>query len=100
MQTPWGPAQQIEQKCQGVTFVSTASHGGIKVDAPMLDAIPLAWRQASFNGQGMQGWFEEDCDWCMVALTFPALFNAANLAAAQKTFDYCIAPKLAGKEAA
>jgi hypothetical protein len=95
MHTPWGTSDSIETKAQGIYFVSTPSHGGFKVERPLLDKIPLAWRRASFNGQGMAGWFEEDCDWCMVALTFPERFSADELKAARATFDYWIAKKLA-----
>jgi hypothetical protein len=66
--------------------ITTASHGGYKVDADRLDTIPLGSCKASFNGQGLNGWFEEDCDWCLVALSFPHLFTQVQLGAALRTF--------------
>ena len=94
MRTPWGESQHIEVKEPGLYFVSTSSHGGFKVETPLLDKIPADWRRASFNGQGIGGWFEEDCDWSLVALTFPQHFTAGDLEAAQSTFDHYIRPKL------
>jgi len=36
-----------------------------------LAAIPLEHRSASFGSQGLLGYFEEDCDWSIVAVAFP-----------------------------
>jgi hypothetical protein len=97
--TPWGPAQNVDEVAPGIVFVSTASHGGFKLDAEKLAAVPPAWLAASFNLQGKAGWFEEDCDWCMVGLTFPdevaAYFGSIDVKkAAAETFRYFIAKKL------
>ena len=94
MNTPWGIADNIEGRGEGVAFVSTPGHGGFKVNASENRRIPRAWQKASFNLQGLQGWYEEDCDWCMVALTFPQYFSEDELKAAQSTFDHWIKPKL------
>ena len=94
MSTPWGPAQTTEDIGRGIVSVTTASHGGLRVPPELNRSIPLAWREASFNGRGKSGWYEEDCDWCMVALTFPTCFTTPQLIAAQRTFDAWIAPKL------
>lgn len=58
--SPWGPIQHASnlEAQHGVTAVSTASHGGIKVDAEINLCIPDYMRVAS-------GWYEEDCDWCL-----------------------------------
>ena len=94
MPTPWGMGKITEHYSEDLDFVSTPSHGGFKVGQSLLKAIPIEWRQASFNRQGIRGWFEEDCDWCMVALSFPGFFSPDQLKAAQHTFDHWIAPKL------
>lgn len=94
MRTPWGESDSITILAPGVYRVTTPSHGGFKVDSPLLDKIPVLWRRASFNKQGLNGWFEEDCDWCMVALAFPKLFPPEALVEAQATFNYWIAPKV------
>ena len=54
-----------------------------------------AWRDVSFNGRGKAGWFEEDCDWCMVALAFPEAFPPEAAKVVSDTFNAWIAPKLA-----
>jgi hypothetical protein len=95
MQTPWGKADRIETLPGGVLWVSTASHGGYYVPPALLPMVPEAWRKVSFNGQGKAGWFEEDCDWCLVALTFPTVFPSHAADAARKTFDCFIASKIA-----
>ena len=92
--TPWGESQTQETFGPGVVFHSTASHGGYQLSAERNAKVPLAWRAASFNKLGEAGWYEEDCDWCMVALTFPTLFSVANLLTAERTFRGWIAPKL------
>jgi hypothetical protein len=75
MTTPWGRSQAIEKVGEGIQFVSTASHGGYVLDAERNAKIPYAWRKASFNENGLRGFYEEDCDWTMVALTFPEYFS-------------------------
>src|SRR3974390_413243 len=87
--TPWGYADHVARRTRGVTFYSTPGHGGFKVSNGKLCRIPLEWRKASFCEQGMSGWFEEDCDWCLVALSFPELFSEKELVAARSTFDSC-----------
>ncbi len=98
--TPWGAPQDIEQIAPGICFVSTASHGGYYLDAIRNACVPLAWRRASFNGHAITGWYEEDCDACMVPLAFPEAFPAAALPRAQQCFDHWIAPKLSSARSA
>lgn len=72
MRTPWGSAQTEEQLAPGITQVSTAGHGGIHVAATLNRQIHKVWRQAG-------GWYEEDCDWALVALTFPQHFSEKHV---------------------
>lgn len=67
MRTPWGIAQSENTIAEGVTIVTTVGHGGIKLGAARNRHVHKAWRQAG-------GWYEEDDDWAIVALTFPNLF--------------------------
>ena len=94
MRTPWGNSQSVDAVGCGIVFASTASHGGYFVPAELNARVPLAWRRASFDQRAMSGWYEEDCDWAMVALTFPELFPADAIRAAQRTYDAWLAPKL------
>ena len=96
--TPWGPAETVATIADGIYFVSTPSHGGFYLKPELNALVPSDWRAASFNGRAQQGWYEEDCDWCMVVLTFPDHFKAEERAQARGIFDGWLAPKL-GKAA-
>ena len=93
-QTPWGAATSVEIFDNGIVFAATPSHGGYYVPKHLNAEIPATWRAASFKRQGERGWYEEDCDWCMVAINFPAIFPSEAYAPARATFDHYIAPKL------
>lgn len=92
--TPWGVPDEQRELAEGIIFVGTPSHGGFWLDEERNALVPASWRKASFNGQGEGGWYEEDCDWCLVALTFPGLFEATERAAARLTFQHWIRGKL------
>jgi len=68
--SPWGEVQHAEQYNADATIVSvsTASHGGIWV-APELNA------NIHYTIRNNDGWYEEDCEWSIVALTFPQIFT-------------------------
>jgi len=53
---------------EGIVFYSTPSHGGFKLDEVRNALVPEALRNAD-------GWYEEDCEWAKVAVSFPALFT-------------------------
>jgi hypothetical protein len=63
--SPWGAVQDCEQLADGIYNVSTASHGGIKLDRERNSRMPEDWRQPG-------GWYEEDCDWCLPFIVFQA----------------------------
>lgn len=99
--SPWGKPDHAEQVFDGVWSISTPRHGGFYVSAERRKTMPEAWLNASFGRLGRDGWFEEDCDWCMIPLAFPDDWrrwrgDAAEfeLAGAQSTFDHWIANKL------
>lgn len=69
--SPWGAIQDITHVADGISFVSTPSHGGYKLDRKLNAKIPKIFRDcASLPG----GWYEEDCAWSIVAITFPEYF--------------------------
>lgn len=74
LETPWGPAEHTKDIGGGILRVDTPSHGGYFVPPALNVLVPSIWRESSFNKQAMNGWYEEDCDWFMVALTFPMQF--------------------------
>ncbi|MCP1674309.1 hypothetical protein J2T57_001411 [Natronocella acetinitrilica] len=71
MRTPWGKAQTVRAIADGIRVVSTASHGGMKLDAARNRLIPEALRRAS-------GWYEEDCEAAIVVAHFAPEFAAAQ----------------------
>lgn len=78
MFTPWGASQQTHQWAVGIVQVFTASHGGFHLDQVHNDAVHQAWRSPD-------GWYEEDCEWAIVALTFPDVFDPDTVESAQQT---------------
>ena len=75
-QSPWGPVQSIEVIAHGIYAIETASHGGIRLSPERNAAVPGYFQTSTFNRQGESGWYEEDVDWCIPALVFPAEFTA------------------------
>lgn len=74
--TPWGTADHSEKIALGVMRYDTPTHGGYHLSAKMNAQVHSAWRKA-------KGWYEEDAAWSIVAMTFPQLFDANNLATAK-----------------
>ena len=65
MDTPWGPALTVDQLAEGITLVSTISHGGIHLSAERVAEMPPDQRVAD-------GWYEEDCEMAFVLHHFMA----------------------------
>lgn len=98
--SPWGQPDANYQVFSGVWSISTPRHGGFYVSAERRKHMPAEWLALSFNGQAAQGWFEEDIDWCMVALAFPEEWKVfrgeaamRDLEMAQKTLNEWILSK-------
>ena len=66
--TPWGISDHIEKVAKGITWYSTPSHGGYKLDRERNALVPPYMRIAG-------GWYEEDCDWAIVAIVFPIILR-------------------------
>ncbi|TPP06041.1 DUF7007 domain-containing protein [Rhizobium glycinendophyticum] len=78
MSTPWGGSQMAVIYTEGVVAHSTAGHGGFHLSADRNAKIhPLLRKDTP--------WYEEDCEWAIVAITFPDLFTGYERAAAEKT---------------
>ncbi len=71
--SPYGAIQTTRQIAPGLWSVSTASHGGIQVSPQRQGAMPEHLRLS-------RTWFEEDCEWALVALAFPNDFSPAHVA--------------------
>lgn len=76
--TPWGPAQSTTKYGRGINLYSCAGHGGFKVSAKLNERVHPALRRAD-------GWYEEDCDWARVAVSFPEVFAASQINGAHST---------------
>lgn len=84
--TPWGMAQRKTEYADGITFYSTSSHGGFKVSAKRFAEMPERIRAVG-TFAGDPGWFEEDCDWALVAVAFPQYFSGYEHFQAVKTLE-------------
>ena len=85
--TPWGPSEVTHVVADGVAFVTTASRGGYWLSDDRLAKVPNHWRLARFHPSSDSSWFEEDCDWAIVAFFLPELFTPDEAKAADSTLD-------------
>lgn len=88
VETPWGTAQHVTEIAPGIVSYSTASHGGIHLSDERIADMPAALQEfVPFGGPqpGPGRWFEEDCDWSVVALAFPQFFTEEEVRAAHAT---------------
>lgn len=76
--TPWGRADYVEKYAPGINSYGTPGHGGFKLSAGRNALVDPKVRND-------KGWYEEDCDWAIVALTFPDVFDARELGYARST---------------
>lgn len=72
--SPWGPVQHRRKIAPGITRLDTASHGGIELSQERYDAMPQAYKDAAKYAGPL--YFEEDCEWSIVALFYAEEFRA------------------------
>lgn len=77
MHTPWGVSQTTKVLAPGIIDVSTAGHGGIHLDEERNALVPPYMRS-------VDGWYEEDVDWTIVAAVFPQAFSPKLQASAEE----------------
>ena len=73
--SPWGRVNHLQQITEGIAWVSTPSHGGIKLSAEVNRQMPAAFKVAG-------GWYEEDCEASKVIAVFPDHFDPKDVDAA------------------
>lgn len=80
--TPWGKAQHVKPLAEGIVNIDTARHGGIKLSGSRNAQIYEPLRRRG-------GWYEEDCEWTIVAAYFPELFvdSVVNVATVDEARD-------------
>lgn len=66
--TPWGGSQMAMIYAEGIVSHSTSGHGGFRLSSDRNSLVDASVRSAG-------GWYEEDCEWSIVALTFPDMFT-------------------------
>lgn len=78
MNTPWGASQEVTHIADGLSFVSTASHGGYHLSTER--QAQIAARFPLFRSYtGTLEWLEEDCDCTVAMLAFPDCFSDSAL---------------------
>jgi hypothetical protein len=83
--TPWGISQTRKRYGRdGIEAVTTAGHGGFYVPAHLVGSIPAHLRRWAAHWSGSEQWYEEDCCWAAVAVTWPELFPAEALPHARR----------------
>lgn len=80
---PWGAAQTRRTIAEGITFVTTAGHGGYILSKERYEEMPEHLKACSFTGDQF---FEEDCSWCGVVLAFPQFFDSSTQEIAKRTY--------------
>ena len=85
-ETPWGRADSSEEIAPGIVLHSTPSHGGYYVSPERVATMPKPLRE--FKPFAGANWYEEDCDWAIVALAFPQFFPRDAIPAALATLEH------------
>jgi hypothetical protein len=76
--TPWGGSQMAVIYAEGVVAHMTAGHGGFHLSSDRNARVhPLMRKEVP--------WYEEDCKWAIVAISFPELFTGYERSLAEKT---------------
>lgn len=76
--TPWGASQGATLYAEGVEQHSTAEHGGFRLSAERNHKVHPTLRSKA-------GYYEEDAEWAIVAITFPHLFTTFERRCAERT---------------
>ncbi|WP_428645591.1 DUF7007 domain-containing protein [Roseibium sp.] len=78
MSTPWGSSQGSTVFGEGVTRHHTAGHGGFHLSHDWIIKVDSRLRNS-------RGWYEEDVEWAIVAITLPDLFTSLERREAERT---------------
>jgi hypothetical protein len=78
--SPWGRIDSTKEQAPGIWFVSTPSHGGFYLAEDRQREFET--KLPTFKPFAGKPWYEEDCDWCAIAIVFPQHFAASTVMAA------------------
>lgn len=90
--SPWGEIQTTSVVAPGITRVTTAAHGGLRVNEELLAAMPEYMRYHD------NGWFEEDCEWAFVFAVFEGEIRKHGSARDVKRLDSGIHLEILARE--
>lgn len=81
MNSPWGHVDHQERLAEGVLWVSTPSHGGVRIDTEVVALSEAAKKRGMWHYETAPRylWFEEDCQYAIAIFelpqTWPKLFR-------------------------
>ncbi len=81
--TPWGMSDRSEKIAPGIVWYSTPSHGGYHLSPGRQQEMPRELTESG-SSRRAEGWYEEDCDWCLVVVAFASLFDADKYSQAKE----------------
>ena len=92
--SPWGFVQSARPVGRGIWTVETASHGGYCIPPRLWEEMRAKWGEAfdRLPFYSPAGWLEEDCEWCLVYLTWPDLAPDDQLRSAWRMVLYLREP--------
>lgn len=77
MRTPWGQSDGQVTPIKGITLYSTPRHGGIHLSPERIKQLPQYVTKES-NFSHSLTWWEEDCDWAIIAVVFEDELRASG----------------------
>lgn len=83
--TPWGASQTTHKVMNGLTWYSTAGHGGLCVSKGLADKKLSPNARAEGIKYAGSYWYEEDCQWCIPMYENP---DWLKLMLERKIFSY------------
>lgn len=88
MNTPWGKAQEVVKLDKGVSWVSTAGHGGFMVGVGAAKRLLSPEAQAEGEQWGSYLSFEEDCDYAIVLWEHPEYAEKLGMKSVSGLFSH------------
>ncbi|MBI3352654.1 MAG: hypothetical protein HY036_08750 [Nitrospirae bacterium] len=76
--SPWGAVQQTKVIAEGLVFVKTASHGGLKLNRALNKRVPEYMRRKG-------GWYEEDSESAIPVIALKEFFSESEYRSAIHT---------------
>ena len=80
--TPWGTSECATVHAKGIVRHTTPGHGGFCLTPERNADVTASLRRND-------GWYEEDCEWAIVALSFPEHLTAYEHRCAGETVRHC-----------